>query len=433
MFFVPVPLMAVLHKRFGPQGCRRLAWALLAIAAMATAAPAGVPGASKSDAASETVRILGLHSLSSLSKTERIAAWQEYVVAFRSATAAGNEARARELSERATSLWPERSRAWLHLAATRLRLEQWGPAIEAARQADKARPDSDPPAPLPEESQGAAGYWEGLALYKTQRLDEALPRLHASHAAMPLWAEAARALGEAEFVATHPTEAAAAYGAAFDIDPTCGKPQDLAYWAEARVASGDLEGGIASMQEALRRGPFEPGMHAKLGDLLRREERPVDAYYEFVHELLLQGVRSRFSPAALEMSQQIVQSARTLKADDPTRAELEAVSSGLRHLDGGETHQALHHLSLALALTRSASPVPRLLFADALRRDGQSEKARAELQRLLAADPNLVPALQALSEVETKLGHPHEAEAALARARTLFPTYWKLDPKLAGS
>ena len=186
------------------------------------------------------------------------------------------------------------------------------------------------------------------------------------------------------------------------------------------------------MQEALRRAPFEPGLHAKLGDLLRREGRLTDAYYELVHELMLQGLQGRFSRPALEISQQIVQSAHDSK-DDAVRREIDAVSAGLRHLDTDQTHQALHHLSLALALTRSASPVPRLLFADALLRDGQADKARTELQQLLIADPDLVPALFALSEVETKLGHPRDAEAALGRARALFPTYWKLAAKPGGS
>src|SRR6185436_12231088 len=81
-------------------------------AAVVPASKAGGPGSKAPAAAEPGPRILGLTSLDGLSREERSAAYTEYVLAFRSASAAGNEARARELAEKATHLWPERCRPW---------------------------------------------------------------------------------------------------------------------------------------------------------------------------------------------------------------------------------------------------------------------------------------------------------------------------------
>ena len=389
---------------------------------------AAVPGSSSPEPAGATPRILQLEASAKLSSSEQSAVFEEYVLAFRAAVVNRNEALGRELADRATQVFPKRRRAWCHLAAARLRIHQWGPAIEAARAAEAARDDDDPPAALPDETAAGAAYWEGLALYRTQRYAEALPRLRAAHTRAPEWAEAARALGEAAFVAGRAKEAAAAYSAAFAIDPSAGSVHDLAYWAEARSVSGDLDGGIAAIQEALRVAPFEPGLHAKLGDLLRREGQLADAYYELLLEGLLHGSEGRFTAPAVSMAQAIVDSLRTMH-EVAQNHELMTISAGLASLDAGQPHLAIHQLQHALTITRSASPVPHLLLADALYRDSQSDPARAVLEETLVTYPDFVPALELLSNVYTRLGRPREAKAARERALALFPEYWKMKPK----
>jgi tetratricopeptide (TPR) repeat protein len=369
-------------------------------------------------------RLLQLESLAGLDKQAASAVFEEYVLAVRAARTTGEQARGRELAERATALFPSFRRPWLHLAAARLALEQFGPAIEAARRAETAQDDGDPPPRLPDESFAGAAYWEGLALYRTQRYDEAIPRLRAATTRDPRWAEAARALGEAEFVAGHAAAALAAYTTAFDLDPHAGTAQDLAYFAEARSDAGDLEGGIAALQEALRRAPYAPGLHAKLGDLLRREGQLTEAYYELVLEPLVQGVQGPFSQSAVNMAEAIF---RQVRADTTSvhRREILVVASGFESLDAGDPHRVIHQMAYVLGISRSNSPVPRLALADAYVRNGKAAKAREQLQELLRLQPDFVPALYSLSEVETKLGLPKDAARDLERARSLFPGYWK--------
>lgn len=404
-----------------------LAFVLVAAPVHQRRASAAVPGAS-TPADTTGPRLLRISGVKHLPESEQAAVFEEYVVAFRGAVAGSHWARARALAERSASLFPELRRPWLHLAVVRSQEKHFGPAIQAARRAERARDDDWAPPPVPEETGAAAGYFEGLALYRTQRVAEALPRLRAARRLAPDWAEAARALGEVEFVAGHMPEAAAAYGAAFELEPNLGSARDLSYWAEARSAGGDVSGAIASIQESLRRFPYAEGLHAKLGDLLRREGQLAEAYYELVLEGLLHGADGRFTRPAVNMADEIVQQVR---ADTlaPARHELLVVVSGLASLDAGEGHKATHQLLHALRITRTTSAVPRLVLADALLRSGKPEQAQEELQQLLASVPDFVPALVALADTEARLGHAREAERTLERARALFPEYWKLRRK----
>jgi tetratricopeptide (TPR) repeat protein len=398
--------------------------ALLGALLAAPAARGGVPGARSSVPVISEPRILQLESLARVGKEERAALFEEYVLAVRAARASGNQARGRELAERATMLFPALRRPWLHLAATRLALEQFGPAIEAARRAETAQDDDYAPPSSPDETAAGAAYWEGVSLYRTQRYDEALPRLRAATSRAPHWAEAARALGEAEFVSGHAAAALAAYTTAFDLDPRAGSAQDLAYFAEARADAGDLEGGIAALQEALLRSPYTAGLHAKLGDLLRRQGQLAAAYYELVMEALVQGVEGPFSSPAVNLADRIVKQAGA-DTTNAARHELLVVSSGLASLEAGDAHRTIHQMVHVLSISRTNSPVPHLVLADAYLRFGKPDKAREQLQELLRLQPDFVPALYGLSEVETKLGLPKDASRDLERAQALFPGYWK--------
>src|SRR5262249_20738494 len=202
-------------------------WLVFALAV--APARASLPGAARSAPAP---RILQFDSPARVSKAERAAVFEEYAGAFRAAFARGDFASARDLAEHAAAVFPELRRPWLQLAAARFRLDEWGAAIEAARRGEQAADDRFAPPPTPEESYAGAAYWEGVALYATQRSPEALARLHAAHDRAPRWAEAARALAECVFVSGKPADATPLYAAAFDLDPTLGTTRDLSYFAE---------------------------------------------------------------------------------------------------------------------------------------------------------------------------------------------------------
>jgi tetratricopeptide (TPR) repeat protein len=379
-----------------------------------------------------------------LPAADRPAVFAEYVGAVRAALADSDFARAHELATQAVRVFPNSRRAWNHLAAARLRLGQWGPAIEAARRGESAEDQTWPPAPTPEESFAGSAYWEGVALYATQRYDEAVPRLRAARTRAPQWAEAARALAECIFVKGDARAAAADYAAAFALDPTVGTARDLSYYAEAQAAAGDVAGGVAAIQEALRRAPYESGLHAKLGDLLRREGRLADAYYELVYEVVLHGLESDFSQAAVSMQDALVRDLRKTHVHhegtdaatethatqaDADAHEIVVVASGLQSLDGGATHRAVKQFQHALNGTRSVSPIPHLLFADALLRASQPDHAGEVLDALLRAQPDCVPALYLLADVQQASGRAAEAAKTRARVGTLYPGYWRLRAK----
>jgi len=387
----------------------------LAVPALAAAETAPAP------AESVTTRLLQVKDLRGLGRAMRDALYAEAMLATRAALHSEHFDTARLLAVKSTVLFPERQRPWLHLAAAQLRLEKWGPAIEAARHAAAARADDLPPPATFEEGPAGPAYWEGVALYRTQRTADGLVRLRAACAAAPDWAEAARALGEAAFVAKRMPEAAQAYGDALRLDAAVLTTRDLSYCAEARAATGDLSGGVAALQEALRRSRFEPGLHGKMGDLLRREGDLSEAYYQFLLELVLHGLDGPFASPALRLSLETVRAALA-DSSYPARGELRAVSAGFTALQAKRFAIAAHDLGHAVSVTGTATQVPWLLLADAYAQAGDTLRARSQLDRILARDPDFVPAL----ESRAALQGGEVAARDRDRIRALFPNYWKL-------
>src|SRR5262249_57715319 len=130
----------------------------------------------------------------SIPGSDRAAVFEEYVNAFRAAVASQNFKSAAEWADHATQVFPKLRRPWNHLAMARLRLEAWGPAIEAARLGDAANDDAWSPSVTPDETRAGSAYLEGVAMYDTQRYSEALARVRTAVALAPEWAPAAPAL-----------------------------------------------------------------------------------------------------------------------------------------------------------------------------------------------------------------------------------------------
>jgi tetratricopeptide (TPR) repeat protein len=424
--------------------CSRLALAGACLAFLATwqsppaAAPAGAqrrpsplaspcsPTASAAeDSTASSLLIFRVEGLRPLSSSERKNAFAEYVQAVRSALDSGRHAQALSMAERAAALWKNWRRPLLHLAAALLDAEKWGPAIESAREARRARDDGLGPPPRPGETAAACDYWEGVALYRTQRYDEALPLLERAAEKSPEWAEAFRALGEASFVAGRIDAAGAAYARALELEPGIGSPRDLAYFAETKSKQGDSESGIAVMQAALRRYPYAPGLHANLASMLRTEGDLVEAYYHFTLELLLQGTGGPFSAPALKAAGGILDEVGK-QEKHPARHELLLVSTGLEQLREGRAHEAVHTFEHAVRSTSSPTLLPQLLYADALLRSGNAAAARTQLERLLDIEPDSVPALVLLADALRALGEHEQSRLTRRRAQELFPSYPQL-------
>jgi tetratricopeptide (TPR) repeat protein len=241
----------------------------------------------------------------------------------------------------------------------------------------------------------------------------------------PRWAEAARAYAEACFVAGRIDAARAAYAGAFDLDSEVGTARDDSYFAETLVAAGELNRAIAVMQKALRRSPYEPGLHANLGRLLRQEEDWTEAYYHFTLELLLHGTRGPYARQSLQQAGEILDLVGA-QEKNPARHELFLVSSGLGFLDEERAHRAVHDLEHAARITRSSTNLPQLLLGEALLRSGRPDQARQQLESVLRLEPEFVPALVLLAESLRALGESEQAKITLEHAYSLFPTYWKL-------
>lgn len=371
------------------------------------------------------LRLFQVDDVLQLPRPERDAAFATYVLDVRQALADSAYQLAADLATRATSLWPSYRRPKLHLAAALLHQQRWGPSIAAAREARQANDDGLAPPPSAAEGPAAADYWEGLGLYQTQRYDEALPRLRAASEAAPDWAEAARALGQAAFLKSRYADAARAYARAYELDPHIGDVRDLSYYSTALAQSGDLDGGIAAMQAAIRRYPYAPGLHASLGDMLVQEESFTEAYYEYTLELLVHGMRGTFARGALDGVDNVLSNVDRSK---PENHELQLFSSGLNSLQQGDAHQAVHTFQHLLQVTRSATPLPRLLLAQAQLEAGDPRAARDELEHYLEIEPDFVPALVLVARTYKYLGDDARARATHQRAKRLFPGYWKLQP-----
>ncbi len=395
----------------------------LFLAVLSTSAQASVPGGGA--AVDSSLGIFRFQSLQDIPAGMHDAIYAEYVHAVRAAIGYASYTKAQQIASRAIILWPNRQRPQLHLAQAEIGSLRWSPCIVAARQARKASPDDLAPETWPTESPAAADYWEGLGFYQTQRFEEAIPFLRAASEAAPDWAEAHRALGECAYLLSNIQEAAYAYAKAYGLDGTCGGVRDLSYYADAIQAQGDLEAGIAALESALERFPYEPGLHAKLATFYQLEDNTMEAYYHFTLESLLHSKRGQFSQKAVDAAHEIF--AKVNKdIDHPDRHELLLMSTGMINLENGRAHEALHSLEHVQRMSKTATIVPYLLVADAHLHLGQLTEARATLEEALSVHVDFVPAMVMLARTLRAMDEKESAQVMVDRAFKLFPTYWKL-------
>jgi len=402
---------------------RSIALVALLLTAVSAPAPASVPGGGA--AVDSSLGIFRFQSLQDLPTAMQDAIYAEYVQAVRAAIDNDSYTEAQQIASRAITLWPDRQRPQLHLAQAEIGALRWSPCIVAARQARKAAPDNLEPKTLPAESAAAADYWEGLGFYQTQRYDEAMPFLRAASAAAPEWAEAQRARGECAYILQSVPEAAEAYAAAFRIDGLCGGVRDLSYYADAVKSQGDLEAGIAALESALERFPYEPGLHAKLATFYQLEDNPMEAYYNFTLESLVHSKRGEFSQKAVNAAHAIFTEANE-DVDNPNRHELLLLSTGMINLESGMAHEALHSLEHVKRMSQTTTIVPYMLVADAQLHLGMLEEARQTLEEALTVHVDFVPVMVMLARTLRALDEKESAQVMVERAFKLFPTYWKL-------
>lgn len=399
---------------------------VLLLLVAACPATASVPGSGA--AVDSSLGIFRFDSVERIPADQRDAVYAEYVQTVRASLEHRSYSEAQQLAARAIALWPQRQRPYLHLAQAEDGAQRWSPSIVAARKARKAAPDDLAPAVRPEESAAAADYWEGLGFYQTQRYEEAMPFLRAASDAAPDWAEAQRARGECAYLLQDIDDAASSYRRAFQLDAHAGGVRDLSYYADAIQAQGDLETGIAALESALERFPYEPGLHAKLATFYQHEDNVVEAYYHFILEQLVHGKRGDFSKKALDAANAIFAEVQA-NEDHPARHELLLVSTGMVDLESGRAHQALHSLDHVKRMTQSTTIVPYMLLADAQMHLGQLAEARDTLDEALSLHVEFVPAMVMLARTLRGLDENESAQEMVERAFELFPTYWKLQPE----
>jgi tetratricopeptide (TPR) repeat protein len=235
-------------------------------------------------------------------------------------------------------------------------------------------------------------------------------------------------VGECAFILGDTERAAEAYGNAFQLDAEVGGFRDLSYYADAMASRGDTGTGIAALEAAVRRFPYEPGLHARLAALYRDEGSLTEAYYHYMLEFLVQGARGEFSQLAVREANKLFAEVEA-DPDSPARHELLMVSKGMNELRSGHGHEALHALDHVLRITSSSTVVPYLFLADAQLHANQLEQARHTLDQALTLHPDFVPALVKQATVLRALGDDEAAQEMVERAAALFPDYWKLQPE----
>ncbi|MDH7486435.1 MAG: tetratricopeptide repeat protein [Anaerolineae bacterium] len=236
-----------------------------------------------------------------------------------------------------------------------------------------------------------------------------------------------RSLGRAYLDLERWTEAVDAYNQAIALSP--GLFTDQVSLGLAYRHLGQPDQAVAAYQQALALLPCDANTHDLLGDLYRELGRTEEALQEY--RAAVQYDPDDFTAwhaiGQLLEERGEAEEARTSyeKAITAAQSYLEhnrrdaAVTSmlGLMYLLLGDTRQAIPALQQAVALQPDADNHTAL--GNAYYEAGEYEKALAEYQAALAADPGHVASLARLGDTYNKLGRTDEAIAAYRRALTL--------------
>lgn len=186
--------------------------------------------------------------------------------------------------------------------------------------------------------------------------------------------------------------ALSAYRRAWDLEPVADYAISL---ARALWASGDVEEGRALLVSALEREPANVSMREALADMFYAEEnydRAAEAYRQVLEAdpeeaLVMDKLAEVYELAGDKRALTTAQKAHELL---PDHVETQSTYGWLLVQDGG-TQQGLSLLRKAVSqldniADPSARATIRFQLAEALRKSGQREAAREELERLLSSN-----------------------------------------------
>ncbi|MFC4597906.1 tetratricopeptide repeat protein [Cohnella hongkongensis] len=166
----------------------------------------------------------------------------------------------------------------------------------------------------------------------------------------------------------------------------------LLYESKLREAEGDLEGSLASLRDALERFPHAPDLQLRLGQLLRRLDRPQEAE-EALKRLVSEN--SLWLPGYMELCALY----RSLeRQEDAVDVLLEAKRRFPEH------------------------PVVRYWLADTYREWGRGDEALKESDELTELEPYDPLNWRQRAEILIDAAEYGDADAAYTRALTLRPT-----------
>ncbi len=236
-----------------------------------------------------------------------------------------------------------------------------------------------------------------------------------------------RSLGRAYWELERWAEMADAYRQASELSP--GLHSDYSTLAVAYRGMGQTDQAVAAYKQALALLPCDANTHDLLADLYRELGRTDEALAEYrlaaqydpedftawhaIGTLLEEQGKAEEAKAAYAKA---VTAASDHLARNPHDATTAAML-GLMYLLLGDTEQAIPVLEQAVALRPDADN--RYALGNAYYDAGRYDKALAEYQAALAADPRHFSAAVRLGDTYDKLGRTDEAIAAYRRALTI--------------
>lgn len=260
---------------------------------------------------------------------------------------------------------------------------------------------------------------------RTVRPRKALPLLQQAVARDPLNAQACFALAKAFQAVGNNREAAGAWVAGLQIDPTY-LPGHLAL-THVLLALGLADAGLIAAQHAVLAGPNSSDAHELLGQVYEARGQRSEAIEHYTRSLAQrpdgQRICHRLS-TVLRADGQLQAACGVLEkllASDPRDAGSLFLLAGLL-AEMGDTPEAIGYLRRALAI-QPRFPEALNSLAVLLRAGGDLVEAEACFQRAIAQRPDYAAPWNNLANLHVELSRLEEAERCYSKAIQHLPDY----------
>lgn len=198
-----------------------------------------------------------------------------------------------------------------------------------------------------------------------------------------------------------------------------GSPVMFLTFADLAAKEKDWTKAERILRDGMIKHPASDGFHLSLGYVFEQKGQLADAFYEYQWEMLRAGVKKLGDEAARR-------SGTLLAMESPDVAEPRAV---MEALDLGRTKPAAARQKLLAISKKRGSPFAlRVYGAELAHLAGDTTTAEKEFRELIKRDPAFVPAYLSLSRLLANSDRKSEADALLAKARSINPDHWSLAP-----